>query len=111
METAQDMNTQLRGLIGERVRTAIGMVKVRKDGDGVEVNVHRILPDGNLNTTFSVGSNGRVINSQTVMSAFTEENGEVSFGALSVGYYEPVVSAAIHSLREVLNAVAEARKG
>ncbi len=86
-------------------------MEFRKDGDGVEVNVHRIRPDGNLNTTFSVGSNGRASNSQTVKSAFTEENGEVSFGALSVGYYEPVVSAAMHSLRDALKAVTEARKG
>ncbi len=109
METAQDMSPQLRDLVGQRVQTSIGTVGVREEGDGFRVNVHRILEDGNQNTTLVVGRNGRVIDAQTVKSAFEDlsASGQVSFG----GDYEPVSSPAIHSLRDVLRAVTEARKG
>jgi hypothetical protein len=58
METAQDMNTQLRLLVGTRIQTSIGTVKVRKDGDGVEVNVHRELMYAlkRCSRVFSIGS-------------------------------------------------------
>ncbi len=109
MEIAQDMSTQLRDLVGTRVQTSIGTVKIREDGDGFSVNVHRILEDGNQNTTISVGRNGRVIDSQTVKSAFEDvsASGQVSFG----GDYEPISSPAIHSLRDVIRAVTEVSKG
>lgn len=112
METAQDINTQLRNLVGSRRQTSIGKVTIREDDGGFEVNVHQMLQDGNLNTTLSVGSNGRVIASRTVKSSFEEvsASGQASFGPLSMGYSEPVVSDAKYSLREVLSAVAEAHR-
>ena len=80
---------------------------IREADGGFAVNVHQILEDGNLNTTLSVGSNGRVIESQTVKSSSEEvcASDQTSFGALSIGYSEPVVSEAKYSLREVLSAV------
>lgn len=112
METAQDINTQLRSLVGSSAQTSIGKVTIREAGDGFEVNVHQILEDGNLNTTLSVGRNGRVIESQTLKSSFEEvsASGQTSFGALSMGYSDPVVSEAKYSLRDVLSAVTEARR-
>jgi hypothetical protein len=113
METAQDMTTQLRDLMGQRVDTASGKVEVRADGEGFRVTLHEILIDGNQNTTFLVGGNGRVTQSETVKSAFEDisPSGQANFGSLSMGYFEPVVSEAKYSLRDVLRAVTDARKG
>ena len=108
METAQDMSPQIRALVGKRVETSIGAVQVWESGDNFKVNVHRMLKDGNQNTTLTVARTGRVIDSKTVKSALEDvsASGQTNFP----GDYDPITSPAIHSLRDVLRAVTEANK-
>lgn len=106
MEMAPNVADQLADLTGKKhFGTAVGTVTVRREDDGFRVNAHEILQEGHRNTSFLVDRNGKVQSSVTVVSCDTEEVGEVSYGALSVGYVEPQSSPAIYTLRDVLQAV------